>query len=154
MSLPGTWLWVFGDIRGLRWVLERGTMAFAAHAAARLRGMAPGDRAVLYVTRGAFHNPTRDRAYLAGLVEVTSPPRETEPLEIAGRAFSILVDFTPVRVLPERQGPPVRDLVPRLQFVKRPEVWGQYFRASPIRLGGGDFHVLSDAIATCAKGTG
>ncbi len=43
---------------------------------------------ILYVARGAFHNPTRDESQLIGVAEVTTPVRRfRRPLELAGRRF-------------------------------------------------------------------
>lgn len=141
------WVWVFGEIEGLRWVLDRRTMAFPKHAARRLQRLAAGDRAVLYVTRGAFHNPTRDRARLAGAVTVTSAVRAAEPVIIAGKPFTWLCEIEVDIVLPEREGPEVRHLADQLEFVRRPEVWGQYFRQSPISVSEVDFRRLEAAVA-------
>jgi hypothetical protein len=63
-------------------------MAFPPSAAAQTRRTAHGDRAVLYTTRGAYHNPTRDHARLGGLATVTGSCEPAEGLEIAGREFT------------------------------------------------------------------
>lgn len=60
-------------------------MAFPSAAAARARRIRAGDRAVLYTSRGAFHNPTRDEARLVGLATVTGACEACEAIEIAGR---------------------------------------------------------------------
>lgn len=140
------WLWVFGDIAGLRWVLEHGVMAFADHTWPRARTMKLGDLVCVYVTRGAFHNPTRDRARVGGLAQVTSEPRKAEPLRIAGRSFGIFVEFQTITVLPERAGPEVAPLVADLERVKRSEVWGHYFRNSPARLSLHDYRIFEAAV--------
>ncbi|MBY5162099.1 EVE domain-containing protein [Salsipaludibacter albus] len=141
------WVWVFGEIDGLRWVLEHDRMAFPEHAAGRISRMEPGDRAILYVTRGAFHNPTRDRAHLAGVTRVTSDPRQVDDaLVIAGRDFTWTVGHEPEMLMDERHGPHVRPLVERLEMVRRPESWGSYFRASPIEISADDFDLLRNAV--------
>jgi hypothetical protein len=140
------WVWVFGEIEGLRWVLDRRTMAFPEHAARRVQRLATGDRAVLYVTRGAFHNPTRDRAHLAGVVTVTSPVKGGEPVIIAGQPFTWFCNIDVDISLPEREGPEVHHLVEQLELVRRPEVWGQYFRQSPIAVSEDDFRRLEAAV--------
>jgi hypothetical protein len=140
------WVWVFGDVIGLRWVLANRTMAFRKAAAPRLRAMGEGDRAVIYVSRGAFHNPTRDVAHLGGLVTVLAAPTNDQPVTIGGEEFAWTV---PIRVdlsLPERTGPEVHPLTPSLSFVRRQDVWGMYFRSSPQQIFEADFRVLTDAI--------
>jgi hypothetical protein len=77
------------------------------------------------------------------VVRVTGSPRHGKAVEIAGRAFEWFVAIEPEIVLPERQGPEVRMLAPRLDRVKRPEVWGQYFRTTPIEVGEKDFAVMA-----------
>ena len=147
---PAYWVWVFGEISGLRWVLEHQRMAFPEAAGPRLRGMAAGDRAVLYVTRGAFHNPTRDVARLAGLATVLAAPERAAAVTIGGRDFAWTL---PIRVdtqLPERAGPPVAPLIPRLSFVRNQAAWGHYFRASPLRVSAEDFRVLAGAVEAAA----
>lgn len=144
------WLWVFGDIEGLRWVARRQRMAFADHADRDVARMRPGDRAVLYLTRGAFHNPTRDRARLAGLATVTGAPHRRRAT-IAGREFTWQVPIRIDLLLPERAGPEVAPLAPQLSFVRRPEVWGQYFRRSPRPLTDTDFALLAAAVEDAAR---
>lgn len=139
-------MWVFGEIEGLRWVLEHRRMAFPASAASRVAGMDSGDQAVLYLSRGAFHNPTRDVSRLGGIVRVTSAPRRGRPVTIAGREFEWFAEIQPEMLLPERQGPAVKALADGLDLVKRPEVWGQYFRTSPIEVGEKDFEVMARKI--------
>jgi len=140
------WVWVFSEIDGLRWVLEHGRMAFASTAISRVRRMSKRDQAILYVSRGAFHNPIRDAARLGGVVKLTSDPGPADPIVIGGRQFEWFADFDTELVLPERQGPRVKPLVTELEFVLRPEVWGQYFRNSPIGIGEADFDRLSGAV--------
>lgn len=140
-------MWVFGEIEGLRWVLAHDTMAFAAHAAARIAPMGAGDRAVLYVTRGAHHNPTRDVARLGGLVTVLgTPQRPRRAIRIAGREFTHTVAIRVDVALGERSGPEVKPLAAALDRVKKPPVWGQYFRGSPIAVSEHDFEVFAAAV--------
>ena len=127
-------------------------MASADRAPGRLRPMGEGDRAVLYVTRGAYHNPPRDLARLGGLATVLDEPaRRRRPVVIGGREF---VWTVPIRVdvaLPEREGPEVQPMTPKLSFVKRPEVWGMYFRNSPKQIPKKDFALLERAVHNYEK---
>ena len=146
------WIWTFGEIDGYRWVIDKKRMAFSEK---QMRGkalnMAPGDKAVLYISRGAYHNPTRDRTRLAGVVEVKEAPRKAKAVEIAGREFGFFVPFEEEVLLPEMEGPEVLPLVGRLERVKRPEVWGHYFRTSPILLSRKDFGLLAGAITKAVE---
>jgi hypothetical protein len=147
----GGWVVVLAEAEGLRWVLQRSRMAWTEASARRAEQIRPGDRLVLYVARGAFHNPTRDESQLIGLAEVTSPVRRLpRPVRIAGRSFVCGCDLRLEIVLPERRGAPVRPLVPKLSFVRRKEVWGQYFRSGLIRVPPGDLAVLETAVRRAA----
>lgn len=110
-------------------------MAWTGASAPRAAAIEPGDRMILYVARGAFHNPTRDESQLIGLAEVTSPVRRfRRPLRLAGRRFVCGCDLRIEIALPERHGVPVRPLVDRLSFVKRKDAWGQYFRSGLVEV--------------------
>lgn len=144
---PRHWLIVLAEAEGLRWVAENRRMAFSESLGRRARRMRPGDRLVLYVSRGAFHNPTRDRSKLAGLDTVASPvARLRRPLDLAGRRFVWACDLTFEALLPPRQGVPVEPLLDRLSFVKRREAWGQYFRAGLLELSDTDFRLMATEI--------
>lgn len=141
------WVVVLAEAEGLRWVLEHSRMAWTEASSRRASRVRPGDRLVLYVARGAFHNPTRDESQLLGLAEVLSPVRRfRKPVEIAGRRFVCGCDLRLEVVLPEREGVPVRPLVNRLSFVKRKDVWGQYFRSGLVQVPAADLRVLERAI--------
>ena len=145
------WIWVFGSIEALRWVLKTKRMAFSDSQARVAKRTQKGDQVVLYVTRGAFNNPTRDRARLAGLVEVASTARKGKVLTLPGarkaeRSYSLFVPFRPIALLPERSGPEVQPLVGKLERINKPQVWGHYFRQSPIEISEHDFGVLRDAV--------
>ncbi len=141
------WVVVLAEAEGLRWVLERSRMAWTEASARRASRIRPGDRIVLYVARGAFHNPTRDESQLLGLAEVTSPVRRLpRPIELAGKTFVVGCDLRFETVLPERHGVPIRPLVGRLSFVKRKDVWGQYFRSGLVQVPVRDLQVLATAI--------
>jgi hypothetical protein len=146
---PGYWVWVFGEIAALRWVVEHRQMPFAGHQQRRLAAMRAGDRAVLYTTRGAFHNPTRDQARLVGLVTVdASPSQADQPVAFGDREFTWACPIRIELLLPERTGASVRALVPDLDLVKKPHAWSSYFRQSPIRIGQDDFERMSAALGT------
>jgi hypothetical protein len=138
-------VWVFGEIQGLNWVVDNSTMAFST-LSPRLSTIEPGDEAILYTSRGAFHNPTRDVARLVGLAEVTGTMRVGEDIEIAGRDFAFFVPIKVTLLLPERTGPSVREFAPLLKVVKRKKVWGQYFRSSPIAVEDSDFSLMKTAL--------
>ncbi len=141
------WLVVFSEIDGLRWVLKNRKMAFSAATCPRAARIEPGDEMILYVARGAFHNPTRDRSQVIGLATVAGPvKRLRKPVSIAGRDFTCACPLEFGLVLPERHGVPVEPLVDRLSFIQRKEVWGQYLRSGLIRLSTQDLALLRNKI--------
>jgi hypothetical protein len=146
------WVSVLGEAEGLRWVLKNSRMAFTEAMADRAQGISEGDGLVLYAGRGAFHNPTRDESQLVGVARVTSPSRRLrQPIEIAGRGFVVVCDLDIEESLPERSGVPIKPLVSRLKLVKRPEVWGQYFRKGLVEIGQRDFQLLARAVRRSAS---
>ncbi len=140
------WVWVFGDIEGLRWVVRRNEMAFPDHTGTVAAKIQKGDQAILYVSRGAFRNPTKDQARLAGMVRVTSARAQHREITIGKKKYSWLVTFKPDTILKERTGPAVRSIIRKLSMVRRPEVWGVYFRKSPVAINVRDFRVMARAI--------
>ena len=141
------WLVVLGDAEGLRWVLANKRMAFTAARRGLASEIEPDDRLALYVGRGAYHNPTRDQSQLIAVATARTKVKDLQnPIEIAGRKFVCACGLRFDVVLAERQGVPIKSLVPRLSFVHRQDVWGQYFRSSLIRLGKPDFQVIDRAV--------
>ena len=141
------WIVAFGEIDGLRWVLDHQRMAFSDGLARKARKIQVGDELVLYVTRGAFHNPSRDRSQLGGLARTVSTVRPlARPLAIAGREFVATCRIEVLTSLPERSGVPFDPLIPRMSFIHRKDAWGQYLRAGLIALPPQDHDVLRDAI--------
>jgi hypothetical protein len=149
------WVWVFGEIAALRWVIEHQQMLFADHQQRRLSTMRAGDRAVLYTSRGAFHNPTRDEARLVGLATVKARPSQPQSSTAFGvREFTWACPIDLDLMLPERTGASVRALVPELDMVKKPHAWSSYFRQSPISIGEDDFARMAEAIVAAVPPTG
>jgi hypothetical protein len=145
------WLVVLAEVEAFRWVVANEQMAFSAGQASRISQMTPGDRLVLYMARGAFHNPTRDMSHLSGLAKLRSDVRPLRrPLIVASREFSFACDLEIEVVLPERTGPLVKPLVPRLKVVKRKDVWGHYFRNGLIALPEADYQLLANAVRRAA----
>jgi hypothetical protein len=129
-------------------------MAFSEGMARRARKIQPGDQLVLYLARGAFHNPTRDHSQLAGLATVTNP------LERSQRSCESLTEFTwgcdleLTVVLPERRGIPIQFLVPQLSFVQHTQHWGISLRPGLLALPDADLELVTTAIRNGAGETG
>jgi hypothetical protein len=149
------WVVVLAEAEGLRWVLQESRMAWTAGSARRAGLIRPGDRLLLYVSRGAFHNPTRDESQLVGVAEVASPvARLRKPLAMAKREFVCACSLRFEVTLPEREGVNIRSLVERLTLVRRKEVWGQYFRSGLVQVSARDFKIMADAVRRRARELG
>ena len=151
MVMMTCWMWIFGDVEGYRWVLDRSRMAFAEAQASRVTGMATGDKAILYTSRGAFGNPMRDTSRLVGIVELSGAVKRGKPVKLADRTFNLFARFEKIRILPERKGPGIAALIGRLECVKNARCWGQSFRRSPIKLTTKDFRILEEAVQDWAE---
>lgn len=152
MSGRRYWVWVFGEIEGLRWVLRHNRMAFAESVGVKVAKMNKGDRAVLYVSRGAFRNPNKAETRVVGVVRITGIRSGIRPITVGGREYSRFIDFEPELVLGERTGPPVKPMVQKLEIVGRQDVWGVYFQNSPIEISKRDFEVLASAVESWKGG--
>jgi hypothetical protein len=146
------WVLVLGEQEGVAWVLDQSRMAWTEATSARADRVRVGDMCVLYVTRGAYHNPTRDEGQLIALARVSSrPSRLARPLVIAGKKFVTACDLRLTNLLPQREGVSVRPLVEKLSFVRRKDVWGQYFRSALIEVSSEDFEVMAEPVRAAAS---
>jgi hypothetical protein len=149
-----TWVVVLGDRDGLRWVVKNDMMAWTKGSARKAAEIRCGDGLILYVTRGAFHNPARGEAQLVAEVRALEQPRPlAQPFLLAGRTFVSACRLRFTLLLPEKKGAPVRPIVENLAFVRRKDTWGQYFRSGLIEVPGEDFDVMAQALRDAAYGS-
>jgi hypothetical protein len=138
---PVPWMIILGDCDAIAWVLSNGRMAVNGRVAALPD---PGERVALYVTRGAYRNPTRDRAQIIGLAQVTEPPEISEVV-VAGRSYAKSFGLRFDDVAEPRAGLPFEPLVPRLRFIGNKASWGGAVRRPVVRLSEADFRVIEEA---------
>lgn len=138
------WIWVFGRAAALDEVVAKGRMGFTERAHHRVAVMGEGDRVVLYASRGAWANPPRDVSRVVGTAVLSADPSRI-PVKVLGETYPWSAPFEVVVLVenPREDGAPVRPAAPRLSFVRRPEVWGLYFRNSPLEVSDPDFEVLA-----------
>lgn len=144
-SSKRNWVWVFGAISAFDTVVANKRMGFPVRAARRVALMGKGDQAILYLTRGAFRNPTRDRSRVAAAVTLSQSPG-SETVTIGEQEYPYSVPFKIERLIGQdvrNAAPAVEPVVGKLELVRRPEVWGQYFRNTPIQISDQDFTVLA-----------
>jgi hypothetical protein len=137
------YLVVLGERTAIRWVLEEQRMAFPATPRAEVAALAPGDRLLLYATRGAWHNPTRDRGRVIATARAASSVRTfDQPIEIAGRDFHSGCRLEITGVVPYPGGLELQPLVPRLAAFPKPHAWSIYLRRPLLRLTDDDHALL------------
>lgn len=147
-----TYLLIIGERKALAWVVDHERMAFSANRASSAQRLAVGDELLLYTTRGAFHNPTRDRGRITGSATVAS---EVEPLgrpiQIAGREFTHGCDIEITSLAPYRQGVDLADRVAELDAFPDPASWSARMRTTLLPLGHADAIRLRRALRSVAE---
>lgn len=142
-TMSRSYLLILGERDAIAWVLREERMAFPATPRAEVAALAVGDRLFLYATRGAWHNPTRDRGRVIGLATVRSAVRVLEqPVEIAGRAFVSGCGLSIDGVVPYPGGVELQPLVGRLAAFPKPEAWSIYLRRALLTLPPADAQLL------------
>jgi len=141
------YLVVLGEREAIAWVLREQRMAFPATRRAELERLEKGDRLLLYATRGAWHNPTRDRGRIIATARVTgSLQRRDEPIEIAGMRFHSECRLLVEGVVPYPGGLELQPLVPRLAAFPKPAAWSVYLRRALPALPEPDAELLEDLL--------
>lgn len=83
-----SYLLILWDRDAIAWVLGKERMAFPATARAEVDRLTEGDELLIYATRGAFGNPTRDRGRVIGRAVVTSAVSVLdEPVRFGERTY-------------------------------------------------------------------
>src|SRR5262249_18738843 len=131
---------VIAEIPAYDWVVSHERMAFMSHV--QTDGLSVGDRMALYLTQGAFHNPTREGPRVAALGEIASPVVDT-PAVVAGEHYARSCRLSFEETLAAREGAPFRPIVPELRFIKKKEAWWAYLRRTLVRLGEDDYAAIA-----------
>lgn len=148
---PASYLLVLGEREAIAWVLREQRMAFPSTPRPEVTRLAPGDELLIYTTRGAFHNPARDRGRIAGRTVVTTPVTALDtPVEIAGRTFPRGCDLRIDSLAPWNQGPELAPLVPHLDAFPKPESWSAYLRRPLVPLTPADARLLNTHLTRAA----
>ncbi|MGN9911106.1 hypothetical protein ACTMTJ_26475 [Phytohabitans sp. LJ34] len=143
-----SYLLILGDRDAIAWVLREQRMAFPATPRAEVAALAVDDRLLLYATRGAWGNPTRDRGRVIGSATVRSTVRALdEPLEIAGRSFHSGCDLRIDGLVPYPGGVALQPLVGRLAAFPKPEAWSVYLRRALLQLPQPDVDLINEQLA-------
>lgn len=145
------WVWTFSNKRSIEWVVANQRMGFADHAGSRLQDMGPGDRAVLYATGRATGAGSR----FVGLATVATTPEPAPPgFGIAGRPFQFHCQVDVELLLDLRAAPLVAENTHRLELIRKPYAYWNYFIPSPKRLTKGDYEAVASLVWAAAEGAG
>jgi hypothetical protein len=137
-------LLILGDRDAIAWVVSRRRMAFTPdRASAASAAISKDDELFLYATRGAFHNPTRDRGRIFGSAHATSGVEQlSTPVALLGREFTHGLTFE-LRVLaPPLHGVELAELVPRLSSFPNKTGWAMSLRRPLLTLTSEDARLI------------
>jgi hypothetical protein len=138
-----TYLVVLSEREAISWLLREERLSFPATPRAEVAALAQGDELLLYATRGAWHNSTRDRGRVIGQARVTGPVRPLdEALELAGRRYHSQCRVRVTGLVPYPGGVEIAPLVPRLTAFPRPDSWSIYLRRALLWLPPADVALL------------
>jgi hypothetical protein len=145
------YLLILGDRDAIAWVLGEERMAFPATARAEVDRLAEGDELLIYATRGAFGNPTRDRGRVIGRAVVTSAVTVLdEPVVFGERPYPRGCDLRVESLAPWGGGVELRPLVERLEAFPDAGSWSVRLRRPLVRLPESDAELLKFALAPLA----
>ncbi|WP_169987029.1 hypothetical protein [Microbispora sp. H10836] len=148
MKEPSSYLLILGDRQAIAWVLREQRMAFPPTSRTEIGQVRPGDELLIYTTRGAYRNPTRDRGRIIGRAVVTTEVRRfDEPVHIAGRDFPSGCGLRIDRLAPWGSGVELRPFVARLDAFPNPAAWSIMLRRALLRLPAQDAALLRDELA-------
>jgi hypothetical protein len=143
MTAKGGHLLVIGEETALRWILAEQRMAFPRHRAKEALGLRRGDTLLLYVTRGAFHNPTRDRGRVIGEAAVAARPESfSNPISVAGREFDLGCPLRIKVLCPRDSGVELAPLVDALDAFPKKHAWSATMRRTLVPLPANDVALL------------
>jgi hypothetical protein len=134
------------DREPLAWIVAEQRTAVGANRRREAEALKPGDRILLYTTRGCFRNPTRDRARVESLArELADPVRFGEreyPVEVRLRIESLAMRGSGVELAP---------LVARLESFPNRRAWSAYLRRALVPLAREDGKLLAKLIRGVAR---
>ncbi|KAB8183284.1 hypothetical protein FH608_049325 [Nonomuraea phyllanthi] len=147
-----SYLLILGERQAIAWVLREQRMAFPATSRSEVAALRPGDDLLIYTTRSAYRNPTRDRGRVVGSAVVTSQPRPLEePVVIAGRTYPTGCDLRLDALADWGTGVELRSLVSELSVFPNPAAWSFMLRRSLLRLPANDAAIIRSRLAPLAK---
>ncbi|WP_182885197.1 hypothetical protein [Microbispora sp. H10885] len=151
MRENASYLLILGDRQAIAWVLHEQRMAFPPTSRSEIAQVRPGDELLIYTTRGAYRNPTRDRGRIIGHAVVTSDVRRLDkPVHIGGRDYPTGCELNIDRLAPWGRGVELQPLVARLDAFPNPAAWSIKLRRALLRLPEKDAVLILDLLAPLA----
>jgi hypothetical protein len=145
--MVAAYILVLGEREALTWVVREHRMAFPPRRLAEAQRLRSGDRLFFYASRGAFHNPTRDRGRIFGEAEVATPVSVfDQPLELAGRQFTSGCQLRLRSLARMREGVELAPLVPELEAFPDERSWPVRLRRPLVPLTAGDALLIRGAL--------
>lgn len=142
---PASYLLILGERKAIYWVLSKSRTAFPEGRAGQASALREGDTLLLYSTRGAWHNPTRDRGRIIGEAKVSSPVRNLrKPVDIAGRQFHSGCRLEIGPVAPYGQGVDLAGLVSQLAMFPQKGTWSVRLRNSIVMVPPADLTLIRE----------
>ncbi len=142
-----SYLLILGDRQAIAWVLREQRMAFPATSRVEVNRLAVGDELLIYTTRGAYRNPTRDRGRVIGTATVASPVERLDvPVEFGGREFPRGCAIAVESLVPWGQGVELQPLVERLAAFPDTRSWSIQLRRPLLRLSRGDAQLIGERL--------
>lgn len=143
MGNTAAYLLILAEREALLWVLLNEQMAFPATPRREVSALQPGDELVLLTTRGAFHNPTRDRTRVIGTATVQSKVTQLDPqVEIAGRTFASGCNIKLETLAPYLMGAEIGPLASQIHALHGEKHWGWLLRKPLVLLDESDVILL------------
>jgi hypothetical protein len=146
-----SYLLILGDRQAIAWVLREQRMAFPATSRAEVNRLAVGDELLIYTTRGAYRNPTRDRGRVIGTASVASAVEQLDaPVEFGGREFPRGCAITVTSLVPWGDGVELQPLVDRLAAFPNPRAWSIQLRRPLLHLPRRDAELIGERLTARA----
>ena len=143
---------IIGEGEALAWVLLNRRMAFTVHRRTMATAVRQDDEVFIYTTRGAFHNPTRDRGRVIARARAsTATEFLPEPVEIAGRTFELACDLELLGLAPLGAGVELVPLVERLEAFPNKRGWKIWLRRPVLELPRADADLVRRLVDDVAR---
>src|SRR5690349_14411371 len=110
-------------------------MAFPEAGVNTAQRLQPGDKLLLYTTRGCFHNPIRDRSRVIGEATVKSAvTRLADPVRFGERSFPVGCSLTLHQLTHFRAGVELSEHICQMHAFPNPDAWSAYLRRTLLPL--------------------